>query len=488
MSDFYCPIYSHAQVAPDAPALVSNEGSFSYAHLNTYIATVQAILVEKGVIPNARIAVLLSNSWQYVVLMQALFRIKAVVVPVSTRFPDDVVEKLVLQLKCKLLVVAGNGSGEVEVKSPVQKIHVDDLVPADVTQIHRFAPAVIDHAQHATILFSSGSTGLPKAILHNWGNHYYSALGSNENIALVPGDRWLLSLPLYHVAGVAVLFRCFLAGATVVLPTQQAPLFDELAASRITHVSMVSTQLLRVMEHVERDGLPDLKSILLGGSAISRALIKQAKDLELPIHTSYGMTEMASQVTTTPPGADLDVLFTSGRILSHREVRLDEEGQILLNGSTRFLGYVTDQKIIDQNVIDQNVNSAFDASGWYATGDLGRLDEHGNLLVLGRKDNMFISGGENIHPEEIERALEQHAEIIRAVVVPIPDREYGFRPVAFITFKRTMPAEQTIEAHLAPLISRYMRPLYYFELTDEHTSGGMKISRKGLAEWAVKNT
>ncbi len=473
MSDFYCPIYSHAQSTPDAPALVWNDGAFTYAQLNAHIAIVQSILVDKGINQGDRVAVLLSNTWQHVVLTQALFRIQALVVPVSTRFPDAMVEKLVSRLKCKWIVVEDK-----RFSTGVVKCHVDELVPVDIASVHSSTPAIIDLSQPATILFSSGSTGLPKAILHNWGNHYYSALGSNENITLEPGDRWLLSLPLYHVAGIAVLFRCFLAGATVVLPPHQYTLLDVLSIGRITHVSMVSTQLLRLMEHLERGTLPDLKNVLLGGSAISSALLKQAKALDLPIHTSYGMTEMASQVTTTPAGADYDVLSTSGKILRYRDLRLDEDGQILLNGKTRFLGYVTKGGITD----------TFDESGWYATGDLGRLDEQGYLMVVGRKDNMFISGGENIHPEEIERALEQHSDIIRAVVVPLPDQEYGFRPVAFVTYKGEQPDVQAIETHLAPLISRYMKPVHYFDLIQEHASAGMKISRKSLTAWAIKNT
>ena len=115
----------------------------------------------------------------------------------------------------------------------------------------------------------------------------------------------------------------------------------------------------------------------------------------LPIHTSYGLTEMASQVTTTPPGASPGELRTAGRVLPGREVSISGGGEILVRGETLFAGYVDGEK----------VDRPLDADGWFHTGDLGDLDEDGYLRVLGRSDNLFISGGENIQPEEIEEAL-----------------------------------------------------------------------------------
>jgi O-succinylbenzoic acid--CoA ligase len=321
-------------------------------------------------------------------------------------------------------------------------------------------------------VFTSGSAGAPKAALHTFGNHFFSAEGSNANIALAPGDRWLHSLPPYHVGGLSILFRCLLAGATVVLPEADVPLGEGIAQSSATHVSLVSTQLLRLLreEGFEGDGL---KAILLGGDPMPASLVDEAAARGLPVYTSYGLTEMASQVTTTPPGASREELRTSGRPLAYREVKISG-GEILVRGETLFAGY------IEGDAIDWPL----DADGWFHTGDLGDLDANGYLCVRGRKDNLFVSGGENIQPEEIEEALSILEGVEETVVVPVPDPEFGARPVAFV---RT--ADDTVEpgALVRPLeevLPGFKIPVAFHAWPDEAGPGGMKVDRAFFREHA----
>src|SRR5918997_356866 len=165
----------------------------------------------------------------------------------------------------------------------------------------------------ATIVFTSGSAGEAKAALHTFGNHYFSAVGSNANIALAPGDRWLHSLPIYHVGGLSILFRCLLAGAAIALPEPDAQLGRSISQRRASHVSLVSTQLSRLLGDGDAD-LSGLEAVLMGGGPIPPSLVEEALSRGLPLHTSYGLTEMASQVTTTPPGASREELRTAGRV------------------------------------------------------------------------------------------------------------------------------------------------------------------------------
>ena len=160
----------------------------------------------------------------------------------------------------------------------------------------------------------------------------------------------------------------------------------------------------------------------MGGGPVPPSLVDEALARGLPLHTSYGLTEMASQVTTTPPGASLEELRTAGRVLPDREVSISERGEILVRGETLFAGYVEGEEL----------DRPLDAEGWFHTGDLGELDEDGYLRVGGRVDNLFISGGENVQPEEIEEALCRLEGVDEAVVVPVPDEEFGARPVAFV--------------------------------------------------------
>ena len=222
--------------------------------------------------------------------------------------------------------------------------------------------------------------------------------------------------------GLSILFRCLLAGATVALPEPGASPGSSIEELGITHVSLVATQLRRLLKEKPETG--GLKAILLGGGPAPESLLEEAVGRSLPVRNSYGLTETTSQVTATPSetGPGLGDLRTAGRVLNYREVSVSREGEILVRGETLFAGYVEGDR----------VERPLDAEGWFHTGDLGEFDASGNLRVLGRSDNLFISGGENVQPEEIEAALELLEGVERAVVTPVPDAEFGRRPVAFV--------------------------------------------------------
>ena len=182
---------------------------------------------------------------------------------------------------------------------------------------------------------------------------------------------------------------------------------------------------------------------------------------------------MASQVTTTPPGASPEELHTSGQVLRGREVSISGEGEILVRGETLFAGYVEGGKL----------DLPLDTDGWFHTGDLGELDENGSLHVLGRRDNLFISGGENIQPEEIEEVLCRLDSIDEAVVVPVPDPEFGHRPVAFVRTAGNGPGD------LAPKLREFLPGFKIptaFHPWPGNTHRGIKPDRNTLRERAQR--
>jgi O-succinylbenzoic acid--CoA ligase len=266
-------------------------------------------------------------------------------------------------------------------------------------------------------------------------------------------------------------------GATVVIPQQRRNLAATITDHGITHVSLVSTQLIRLLHDEQgRNALQQLKAILLGGSAMPRAALDEVYTLDLPIHISYGLTEMGSQVATTPRGVPADKRSTSGRVLPFRELKIGTDAQIMVRGETRFAGYVE----------GFDLRQPFDADGWYATGDLGWLDADGYLHVQGRKDNMFISGGENIQPEEIEAVLLQMNGIEQAMVVPMPDAEFGFRPGAFV--KTHNVAHEQIVAFLAGRLPRFKIPRTFLPWPEQIATAGIKVSRKQMQRLALEHT
>ena len=413
-------------------------------------------------------ALYLPKDERYVVLLLALIRAGHVACPVSDRLPPQGVAPLLKRAACSA-IVSDDENLLKTVDAALLKLRPKTLLrECSQTSYDRAESTSIPLNRPATIIFTSGSTGVPKSALHTFGNHYYNALGSNANIPLTPGDRWLHSLPLYHVGGISILFRCLLAGATVTLPQPGTSLGEAIIGLQATHVSLVATQLLRLLR--EDSDLRGIKAVLLGGGPIPAYLVDEAVARGLPIHTSYGLTEMASQVTTTPPGASPEMLRTAGRVLPNREISISEAGEILVRGETLFAGYVE----------GESVDHPLDASGWFHTGDLGELDQEGYLRVKGRRDNLFISGGENVQPEEIEEALSRLEGIEEAVVVPVPDEEFGARPFAFV--RTNGVAMEYLAQTLEQVLPRFKIPVAFQGWPDD--AGTMKVDRTAFGERA----
>ncbi len=461
-----CSLRAATLASPDAPAILGPAGTTTYAELDGRVSAAAARITGEGLAPGTRVALLLEKDERYVVLLLAILRAGCVACPISTRFPPEGVAASLRVAGCSALI-----SDEDLPTADVTVLPPDRLLEAPGT-VRPQGPLTVPPERPATIVFTSGSTGVPKAALHTFGNHHYSALGSGANIPLGPEDRWLHSLPLYHVGGLSVVFRCLLAGAATVLPGPGVPLAEAIKRGGASHVSLVATQLRRLLS---KDApLGTLGAILLGGGPVPEMLVDEALERRLPIHTSYGLTEMASQVTTTPRGAPREVLHTSGRVLPHREVMVAEDGEILVRGDTLFAGYLRS---------GGGVNRPLDDAGWFHTKDLGEMDEAGYLCVTGRRDNQFISGGENVQPEEIEAALCRIRGIEQAVVVPVADEEFGERPVAFVRSPGGQPPEDLAKA-LEPVLPRFKIPVAFREWPEQKGPEGMKVDRAAFLELA----
>lgn len=466
MSNIPCPVLEAARQYCGHTALIDRDRAHSFDSLDRQTLAVAGEFAKLGVCERDRIAFVCDNSAMLVLALCACIRTGIVVCPLNTRWPEAMIVRALDLIKPKIVV----SHHTYETYDSLDPAELEGASNSPRTSPIVDSPVMKPADQPAGIVFTSGSSDEPKAALLTLGNFYYNALGANDNIPFGPADRWLLSLPLYHVGGLGILFRALLGGGGIVLPEPGAKLIGTIARYHVTHVSLVSTQFRRLLEdeHAVRSLSRKLKAVLLGGSAIPDSLIRRACSLELPIHKSYGLTEMASQVTTTAPGDLLIRTDTAGRPLPHRELRIGDDNQIFVGGRTRFAGYVT----------EDSLETPFDSDGWFATGDTGRINADGCLTVYGRRDNMFISGGENIQPEQIERALCSLDVIEEAIVVPTPDPEFEFRPVAFVRMAGdSQPDRDRLRTALEPLLPRFAIPDRFLPWPDIDSSSGLKPSR-----------
>ncbi len=391
--------------------LLTDTKKWSYEEFEAHIEGMCAALKE---IPHERIAFVAHSTPEIIFLFFALWKLKKIACPLSTRLP------------CAAASVEELGAYLFTPQMPTPRAPT---------------PWVLEGDQHATLLFTSGSTGKPKIACHSLNNHLYSALGSCAIIDLLPEDVWHLSLPLFHVGGIAILFRSYLARSFVSLQS------DQQSAS---YLSLVPTQLIRLQDKK----LPHLKGILLGGAPLASSYSSPYK-----IYPTYGMTEMSSQIATC------------GHVLPYREVKLAQDREILVRGKTLFQGYFHKTK---------GLSLPLDSEGWFATKDLGKWDTENQLEITGRKDNLFISGGENIQPEEIEYALKSALPLDEAIVASIPDPLFGARPVAFL---KPLYELSLIQEKLKDLLPKYKIPIQVFPIPDTHS---LKPPRKLVKEFLEK--
>lgn len=466
------PLAEAAERHADSPAIIGPHETLTYADWWDRSRDLAQRLLNEGLQPGDVLAIAMAPSERYILLLTACFHARIIACPVNPAWPLSRVAEALEYIGCRWAVTDLPYATAFSACRNIDSAALDSLPAAP-----DIALPALDVDSPATLIFTSGSSGSPKAALLSFGNHFYNATASNQRVPYRHGDRWLLSLPLFHVSGIAVLFRTMVAAATVVVPKDTRNLVEAIDTHRITHISVVPTQLQRLIDvPFGAPRLEKLRAILLGGSAIPGTLVRECVRLNLNVHLTYGMTETASQIATTPADADMHALFSGARPLFPEYIAVSGDGEIWVRGPILFLGYYT-RGAVTRPLID---------GAWFPTGDIGRFDSDGNLMVTGRKDNLFISGGENIYPEEIERALCRLVGVKRAVVVPVDDATYGQRPVAFIEPRQLVEEDPDgIRAALTEHLPRHAVPVACYGWPEEE-DGAMKIDRAAFKKWAAR--
>jgi O-succinylbenzoic acid--CoA ligase len=278
------------------------------------------------------------------------------------------------------------------------------------------------------MLWTSGTEGRPRGVAISYRNLAASALASRARLDLIPEDAWLASLSPAHIGGLALLTRALLVGSRLVV----VGAFDAgrtlglINDGVVTHASLVPTQLLRLLDLSGGDPPPDtFRCALIGGAHAPDALVGRALDAGWPLALTYGMTEATSQVATAPPELTRRKPGTVGKPLDGIEVRIAADGEILVRGPTVAMGYV-----------GTDVRDVVASDGWLHTGDIGRLDEEGDLWITGRRADRIVTGGVTVDAVEVEEALRAHPDVADVCVVGLPDAEWGERVAAWVVSER----------------------------------------------------
>ena len=413
-----CPVRYQALHHPQRPAIRLPRQVLTYRELDGRLNSLQQQLTAAGLRRGDHLVTVAANSLSLLLLAWACLRQGILFSPPNPPQPAERSRRLMQRLDAKGCWLAPDwpAAEAGEWPCPVLSLNTESALPAEAAELW------LHQQQLTNLILTSGSSGEPKAVAHRLAAHLASAEGSALGVPLQPGDGWLLSLPLFHVGGYAIPWRCFRAGACVVLANPECSLSEHLLGGTITHLSLVPTQLYRLLQSPDfRLEQTAVRHLLLGGAPIPASLVAACQAQGVTPQVSYGLSEMATQVCTRYASPDSPSV---GLPLPGRELKL-VEGEICVRGATLFAGYYREGAL----------EPALDAEGWFHTGDLGAFTADGELLVLGRRDNRFICGGENIQPETIEQALLQHGAVRQALVVPQADDEWGMVPLAFIDWQ-----------------------------------------------------
>jgi len=497
-----------AHLSPDAPAIIADEGQWTFRELDALAGAVAGSLVELGVRAGDRVALLLSNSPHFVVWVHALPRVGGVLVPLNTRLAGVELAWQLADVGATVLVYdAANADKALAIarelpelarvrlsseREPARLEVEQPLADGAAARWEEGAPRRlrdwVDLGAVHSIIYTSGTTGRPKGAQLTYGNHWWSAIGSCLNLGLVPGDRWLACLPLFHVGGLSILLRSVIYGIPVVLHRRFEPAAANRAIDRqgVTIVSVVANMLARMLD--ERDGAPypaHLRAVLLGGGPAPLPLLERALAAGVPVLQTYGLTETASQVATLAPGDALRKPGSAGKPLFPTRVRIlrdgqevpsGEVGEITVSGPTVTPGY--------WNRPDATA-AALDG-GWLRTGDMGYLDAEGYLYVVDRREDLIISGGENVYPAEVEAVLLAHPAVAEAAVVGVSDERWGQVPAAFVALRASQACTQEeLLAFCRERLAGYKVPVRVTFLPELPKGPSGKILRRALRERAA---
>jgi o-succinylbenzoate---CoA ligase len=348
-------------------------------------------------------------------------------------------------------------------------------------------PCTIATERELAVIYTSGTSGRPKGARLSYGNFWFSAVASSLHLGHHLNDSWLAVLPLFHVGGLSILFRGAITGVPVHLQDRFDPVRTIAAIDDgVTLVSLVPTMLARLIHARGDHPWPEsLRCVLLGGAPAPPSLITECRDRGIPVAPTYGLTEAASQAATLLPEEVAAKLGSSGRPLPLTQVRIATEnesarpgelGEIEIGGSTLFAGYLGQEAAPGLAAQDR----------WFATGDVGYLDDDGYLYVVDRRDDLIVSGGENVYPVEVERVLLEHPEVSDAGVIGIPDDVWGSRPAAVVVWSGpTDTATEALTAHCRQRLAPYKIPVRFVVIDELPRSASGKLLRRHLREWLV---
>lgn len=484
-----------ARMTHDRPALVQDGRATTYAELHAASTRLARGLRDRGIARGDRVAFLGLNSVEMVLAMFATAKLGGVFVPVNTRLAPPELAYVLSHSGARLLVV------EDTLAAAVSAPAVDELALETVT-FARDAGSGLDALLSPDgadldediglddlfmIQYTSGTSGRPKGVMLTHGNVVWNVYNLLVDIDLGSDEVALVTAPLFHTAALnQVLFPTILKGGTALLEARFDPIaaIDMIEREGVTLLFGVTSMYLALAAapRFHEADLASLHLALSGGAPIPESLLHTWLDRGLMIVQGYGLTEASPGATMLRAADGVRKLGTAGTACFFADVRVvvgdddapaGEPGEVLVSGPNVSPGYWQDP---------QATQAAF-TDDWLHTGDVATVDGEGYLRIVDRIKDMYISGGENVYPAEVEQALHEHPQIAECAVIGVPDERWGEVGRAFVVARSgAQLSEADVLSHLDKRLARYKRPAQVVFLTELPHNASGKLIKSRLRE------
>lgn len=492
-------VSERARLHPDRVAVESGGQSLTYRQLDDAACVVADGLAGRGLATGDRVATVCENHLEQLVLLLACARSRLALAPLNWRLaPRElalqlaVLEPAALWCSADFADKAGEAlRGLSAQRGPLRPEPIEELLSATRRSAEPLPEPTDDDP--LLVIFTSGSTGRPKGAVLTQANCFWTNLSLDGTVPLRADDVVLQVLPQCHVGGwnVQPLQALFKGARLLIEPRFDAGrALDTIARNKVTTMMGVPTTYLMIAEHPDfaAADLSSLRTVIVGGAAMPVALIERYERRGVEIVQGYGLTEAAPNVLCLPPEDAVRHAGSAGKPYLFVDVRLRDpasravvagagSGEICVRGPNVFRGYLAD---------DEATAAAFDEDGWLVTGDLAERDGDGYYTIRGRSVEMFVSGGENVYPGEIEAVLAEHDAVVECAVIGVPHPRWGETALAFVVVRRPT-GDDELEAHCRERLAGYKVPREFRFVTALPKSSTGKVDRRELKAEAAAN-
>jgi fatty-acyl-CoA synthase len=483
-----------ADYTPDKIAVTSHDDqqSYTYATIHHYANHLVNHLISINIQEGDRIAVLAEHGPFYVILFSACQRLGAILTPLNYRLSQAEIKELIDDCRPSLLIYSKAQETKINyIALDIPFYDVSELIiifKGDEQPIF-YIKKEIKENNPLFLFYTSGTTGTPKGVLYTNKMLFWNSLNTSMQLGITFKDSTINALPPYHTSGWNIFITPLLhkgAHIGMVRKFDAEQVLYLLEENKTTLFMALPTMLMMMQKTVlfQKAKLNDLRYIISGGEMVSFELVSYWKtEKNIDIRPGYGLTEAGPSITSLhhemvllkPNSIGKPNFYLSIKIIDEKGKRLKENeiGELCIQGDVITPGYWNNSVATRDKIKD----------GWLYTGDLVCSDAEGYLYLKGRKDDMYISGGENIYPQEIEFCIEKLIGIKEALVLPIKDKKWGSCSISFVTCNNALITIEKVHDYLKANLAEYKHPKYIFILDEIPLTSLGKVSRKKLYEY-----